>query len=511
MVLKKSNKKKTTKKSKSIFDHPRRFSFIQRTITASFIAIFTIILITVICFEWVPHCNEKTFFLPNIVSLLISLIAGTTIYFLFKKCSIKKSHFRIIIIVSFLILYLIQLLILYCSFFKTGWDVNYVQRLADEIAERGIYTTAGSDAYLTLYKNNVLIVAITAFIKGLPLIGENYLTLLAINALLVNIAGLITCLVIKELVSRKAGVLSIIITAPLLLLSPWIIIPYSDTFTIIIPILVFYIYIVTKKWWKYGLIVFLSILGYFIKPTSIIMLIAILIIEVSRYRWKKPSINKDFWLRTLAIVNGLLLAFLIKYVSYSYINYHQVENVTPASPTHYLAMGQNEETCGQYSQLDVDEMKNGPSFEIQKFCNRIANRSILKHSEFFIKKLLVNYDDGTFAWGSEGSFYREVPERNNPISGIITSFIYNDGEHNNWFNQLEQSIWLLVLFGCILMAKKHPSREESILELSLIGLFLFVMIFEARARYLFCFAPIFVVCATLGYQNLKAKLLAKFS
>lgn len=510
MVLKKNNKKKFTKNDKSIGNHSRHFSFIQRVITASFITISSIIIITIFCFEWVPHCNGKTFILPNIASLLISLIIGVIILFLFKKYSIKEKHFRIIVAISFLVLFLVQVLILYFTFFKTGWDARLVNELADQVVNQGTFTTAGSNPYLTRSSNNILIVSILALIKSLPFIGDNYLTILVINALLVNISGVLTCLTIKKLVSRKAGIVSIFIIAPLLLLSPWIIIPYSDTLTIAIPILLFFIYISTKKWWKYGLIVFFGLIGYFIKPTTTVMLIAILLIDFLSFRWHKPKINQTFWLRSLAIVNGVLLAFLIKYTSFSYINYHQVKDVTQTNIIHYLAMGQNDETCGQFSQLDYDEISYGTEFEMQKFCDRITNRPLEKQGIFFIKKLLINYDDGTFAWGNEGSFYYEVPERTNPVSKIITSFIYNDGEHNNWFSQLEQSIWLFVLFGCFFIAKKHPSREESILELSLIGLFLFVMVFEARARYLFCFAPIFVVCATLGYQNLKAKLLAKF-
>lgn len=495
-----TQQKRTTNK-------PKHFSVIQRVISVCFLVVFFVILITVICFNWPPHCSNKNFILPNIVALLISLLTGEIIYFIFKKISITKKAFRITIVAAFIILFILQLLVLYFSYFKTGWDAGLVDSIADQAAEEGTYTTAGINGYLTNFTNNVFIVSILAFIKSLPIVGGHYFTILAINALMVNLAGLFTCLTLKKLISRKAGIISIIVTTPLLFLSPWIIVPYTDTFSIIFPILVFYIYISSNKWWKYGLIFFFNLIGFFIKPITIIALIAILLIELFKYQPRKPKLDKDFWLRSLAIANGILFAFLIKYISFSYINYQPIKDVPQASYAYFMAMGQNEETCGQYSDIDYQELSKGPNHEWQKFCNRISNRSFVEHIKFFSRKLLVNFDDGTFAWSGEGTFYKEVPERNNPISKFITSFYYDNGDNYKIFEQLEQIIWLFILFGCVFVFGKKPKKEESTLQLSLIGLFLFVMLFEARARYLLCFAPMFIVCAMLGYHKLVNSIL----
>ena len=48
---------------------------------------------------------------------------------------------------------------------------------------------------------------------------------------------------------------------------------------------------------------------------------------------------------------------------------------------------------------------------------------------------------------------------------------------------------------------KRPDQkgdEMSVMLLSLIGVTLFVTLFEARARYLFPYAPIFIVSAVVG-------------
>ncbi len=482
---------------------PKKFSITQKIISISFLIVSITIIITILCFNWVPHATNKNYLIPNIASLFISLTIGIIFYFIFKKLSINNKTFRIIAIIAFILLYLIQLFILYFSYFKTGWDAGTVNNLADQVAKEGVYTTAGSNGYLTTFENNTLIVSILALIKSLPIIGGKYFIILAINALLVNLAGIFTCLTVKKLISNKAGLLSIFVTAPLIILSPWIIIPYSDTFTITIPILVFYIYIATDKWWKYGLIFFFSIIGYYIKPSAIIVLIAILLIKLLKHHHQTPrNINKDFWLRLLAISNGIICALLIKYISYSHINYQQIKTATPVNFTHYLAMGQNEENYGQFLATDYQECYHSHESDLEKFFNRFTNRSLIGQASFFLRKLLVNFDDGSFAWGGEGEFYKEIPKRDNPISNTITNFYYNDGVNNQIFLQTEQMLWIFVLFGCIFIYKKKLSLQESVLQLSLIGIFVFVMIFEARARYVFCFAPMFIVCAMLGYHNL---------
>ena len=63
---------------------------------------------------------------------------------------------------------------------------------------------------------------------------------------------------------------------------------------------------------------------------------------------------------------------------------------------------------------------------------------------------------------------------------------------------------------CIFAAKRkrkeagesYQENVENVIFLSLIGMTLFELIFEAKARYLFCYAPVFVLTAVLGMRNL---------
>jgi membrane protein YdbS with pleckstrin-like domain len=84
---------------------------------------------------------------------------------------------------------------------------------------------------------------------------------------------------------------------------------------------------------------------------------------------------------------------------------------------------------------------------------------------------------------------------------------------NTTFKQITQSLWLWVLIfslGFIIPVQYNNHSYfsiDNVIYLSIIGFVLYVMIFEARARYLFVFAPIFIVCAFIGFERIYHYLL----
>ena len=503
--MKKNNKK-------TILNPEKKKSLLTKVIPICFVIIFSIILIILLFFSWVQYCSAKNYFIPNIISLIISSIIAITIYYLFKKSSFSDRTFRIIIPIIFIVFFLLQIAMLYYAYFYSGWDVNNLKTLSDAVAETGSIANAENANYLSMYPNNNFLVAIFALIKSFPFLGGSHLFLLSINALLVNISCLFTCLIIKKLSSNKTALFSIFILTPLLIFSPWIIIPYSDTFAIFLPVLVFYIYLKEqKKWWDYLLMSICGTIGFFIKPTILIVLLSIIIIEIfSKNLKEKPLLTKTGFMHITAFISGIILAFFCKFAANTFIDFHQNESMAPVSFIHYLAMGQNEENCGIYLLQDVEEAKYGKLFELKKFINRIISRNPIESITFFTRKLLVDYNDGTFAWSTEGTFYYEIPARNCDISTSLTNYFYESGDYYRIFTQINQAIWIFTLVGCIFIIKIKQTKKILTLELSLIGLFFFVMLFEARARYLFCYVPFFIISSSLGYRQFKTILDAEF-
>ena len=128
-----------------------------------------------------------------------------------------------------------------------------------------------------------------------------------------------------------------------------------------------------------------------------------------------------------------------------------------------------------------------------------------------LRKEIVNYGDGTFAWGVEGGFFGDIPFwANNRISPLMHESLFPEGKLFMTVISCQQLIWITILAMCIFAAKtkkkdaveSHQENIENVIFLSLIVLTLFEFIFEARARYLFCYEPVFVLTAVLGARNL---------
>ena len=128
--------------------------------------------------------------------------------------------------------------------------------------------------------------------------------------------------------------------------------------------------------------------------------------------------------------------------------------------------------------------------------------------QHLIKKNLATYNDGTFAYGREGNFYASIPEENGSLDHTLRHIFYMGGTHYPILATIEHILWLFVLIGicfCIIPGTKEPYGENYI-ALALLGVSLFLLLFEGRARYLYQFSPLFVVLAAVGLKRASEKL-----
>ena len=173
-------------------------------------------------------------------------------------------------------------------------------------------------------------------------------------------------------------------------------------------------------------------------------------------------------------------------------------------------MGQNNDTLGAYSQSDVDDTINiGQKNDIYKFKDRLLNRSFKQQIVFFTKKTLLNFNDGSFCWGLDGTFFYKKTKPKNGFSRFLRQIYYGDGKYFDWFIQIQNYIWLTVLFFMPWIIKKENNKKEYVLMLSIIGLILFLTIFEPRTRYMYCYSNIYIIVAILGIYNLKELIASK--
>ena len=131
-------------------------------------------------------------------------------------------------------------------------------------------------------------------------------------------------------------------------------------------------------------------------------------------------------------------------------------------------------------------------------------------TKFLAKKAMTNFGNGTYAWGVEGVFYYEIPEEKIPtVSPFLRSCFYSYGENYPTFATFQQYLWLIILmgnFGIIFIIQDKKMRSDmAVPVLALIGLTMFEMIFEARARYLFNYSPLFILTAAIGWYAIFKK------
>ena len=119
---------------------------------------------------------------------------------------------------------------------------------------------------------------------------------------------------------------------------------------------------------------------------------------------------------------------------------------------------------------------------------------------------MTNYNDGTFAWSVEGGFYLTVLEAPNDSSAkILRDIYYYDGLYYKNYATCQQSIWITILFFILLAVKRIASTDKKdiyVIVLAIIGITLFLLLFEARARYLFLYSPYYILLAVVGIKNL---------
>ena len=492
--------------------------------------LWTLFLVLALHGVWTLR-GSKEFPLPNIVYLLIGGLLLTAVFCLNAKAGKKTEEFlgkraRVILPVSLILLLIWQLYACYGGFFLSGWDTSVIHQAVN--AERlGDYSQI-DHGYFSWFPNNMLLVwtfKVVAKVAGK--VGfDNWEYALVVFQCVIDVLTIwLVYRVSYDLTKSHRISFLIYFTAYLSVgISPWFIVAYSDATGFLLPMLIIRLHQLihragTKKSayvWS-GLLGLVSIAGYYLKPQLFICFIAIALTEI----WCLLGTRTKQCLLEFAKKASLCMAGVLLFVVF----YHKVVIPTlhfetnPNTTTgwqHYLMMGLNTETNGVYSLDDVLFTRSFPSNEernradLQEAKRRIKEMSVGGLIRHFSQKQIVNYGDGTFGWDNEGSFFAEEPEwADNALSPVIRSLIKPDGSGYNFFLSYKQIIWITMLFLMLFVfiyPEKEPFRNGNsalmVMTMSILGLTLFELLFEARARYLFCYAPVYAVLSGWGARNL---------
>lgn len=435
-----------------------------------------------------------------------------------KQLEIKLERRNFLLLA--LILFGIQLIVAWQIYFKTGWDCGQLVTMAQQVAFHN--ADIGDNVYFSLYPNNVLLVAVfAAILRFTRFLGfeADYFPLVIVGCFLVNAAGFFMMDCIKKVTDKLFIALSAWVIFMILAgLSPWISIPYSDTYSIIFPIFCVWLYVYKtekNKYWVWAVIGFCATIGSFVKPTVLLTLIAIFITEICKFiggteKSKIKNVIKSGSLFLMVMLVGIVLATGVNEVA-KYKLHCNLDKEKAVTPMHYLMMGLNYKTGGTYDQWDVNysaatptkAARNEKAFYEAKA--RVMQMGLSGTGRHFTRKLLTNFNDGVFAWGNEGEFYWNIPERKNGLAKVLRNYYYESGTLYPVFQLVGQTAWMLVLCcmaGLMIKSRKKATQLQGVTALSILAICCFVMLFEARARYLFLYIPLFILCGAMGFQRI---------
>lgn len=465
--------------------------------------------------------------LPNWVLFLAAFIGMGAVCFLLwlerdHTLSLKGNRIaNMVFVILFVCLYFVNVRITREIAFQLPWDIMVVRSLALEAAGG---EKIGYFYYLSIYSNNIPIVYILGKLckiaqkmAGYPYVAD--FIWMQVNCALFSIGGCFSCLLVKKLTRRIVpSALAFILYLALLASSPWKMAPYTDTYGMVFPVMCIYFYVSYRnskktagKYLYLTLSLAAGMLGGFVKPSIYLVVIAVVAVEVVR---AAAGNRKERIFLGAEILLILLFAFAQKeYKSYiiDEIGLDFNEELE-ADWQHYFMMGLNEENTGAYNSADAAvfgefqfSKADRQAACIERAAARLKERGLWGTIWFWLRKMTMVFNDGSFGWECEvwaNDYYHDL-SGNSAFTALMRDIFWPDSRYTGRYNTFCQLIWIFCMAGFmgIGFCKREEREQYVILAVAFLGIFLYQMFFEARARYLFVFSPLLLAVSVCGMSQ----------
>ncbi len=444
--------------------------------------------------------------------------------YLFRRFSVLGRlfgvHWRLILGIVTACLFLFQLWYAKQTYTEIGWDCSTVVLSA---------SPQGDPYYFLTYPNNILIgFLFRAANKAAEVfeISNVWAVCIGVNLLFLDAGIVFGALCCKKLLPLRGYYLAFGLLIAVVGLSPYLTVPYSDTMALPFPIAIFYFLLLYREQTTLGKRLVLALLlgmttlaGYLMKPTVVLVWIAwgIWLLLQKHRRPEKRAVVRALCV-ILAFVLGLGMVQgaqkLAKQTVLGEYNREELfyENEIPM--THFFMMGLHDEggLFGAYYGEDADTTRaiagkrEKMGYHLSVIRQRLADYGVFGFLKHLYQKYVWITTDGTFFYGGEGHFHRDIPKEETGLRGLLQNFTYCETPfYQQVYGQYLHALWAFLLLGNLWFAVSSFRRRgmgmEFVMQLSLFGLFLFLMLFEARSRYLFLYLPFFILLASQGLSQ----------
>lgn len=382
-----------------------------------------------------------------------------------------------------------------------GWDFGAVYQGAAEIADNGVFSE-NSNWYFTTYPNNVAVCLFLAVLfKMFGGLGS-YITLgVLLNIFLILLGITFLYILAEKLYGSKTAFLVLfcaVLFLPFYMHAP---IFYTDTFALPFVTGTFLAYQYRRKDSRWLLLTAAVLaVGYKVKGSLGVILIALLIHIWLHRETAAERLKKSLFL----LVPFLLLTGFLTVVPQKLPFFDASEKEKNEFPVeHWLAMGLVD--SGGYN-ADVYWMTaSTEGKEAKKEVDRQFIRETLE--EYGVSGMLDHLKKKIeFTWGDGVYFAPEKLKRDPVKQSALHSWVLYDGADYQKTYLYCSAVQILLLAGILLSVlcnflRKGEIGEIQAMQLAVFGLFLFLLIWETRSRYLVNFVPVFLLLGADGISG----------
>lgn len=528
-------------------------SFCKACVAALFLTIMLSTVVLVAASDSVDYFSRHQFILPHVCLAILGIALLLAISYFAVRFdelnNIVDKYCGLLVFLAQFSLFCIQVISAYEACFIGSWDSGGLFTAAWNITHdwsglpgapsgwNDYFTLEWLEQYSSMYPNNHFLLGLfcglLSFCSAAGISDPSICILLlcVLNSAIVLISAQLLFLFLREQYGSVCAVIGWLLYFILIGMSAWFLVPYSDSLALLFPTLVLWLssrLYSRRKPIRYAALfsIFLvSTIGYCLKPQCVFMLFAVLV--VVGMSWIRRLISMSPAMRlflsrivaTIVIsICGIGLGLLAKGAFVGPVESDlNIDTNASFSPAHFLMMGLNDVSDGGFY---ADDVWFSESFstnvernhaDMDRAFSRIREYGVWGMIDHLTKKQLVNWGDGSFAWGEEGGsagFY-SIIYRNE--SALYSDRIYGDisGVDSIYYaiyKCIIQIAWIAVLVGMLSIRLRNRTPYFWICMISILFLAIFELTFEARARYLYIYVPIMIALLVDNLWSRRAAL-----
>lgn len=412
----------------------------------------------------------------------------------------------------------------YFGSYSANWDPRVIRELAGLPVEGwGQWHVH----YFSRYPNNLVLLGVGDIAHWTDRIGLGYAPAFAlVAAISVAITAVALHRVVALVRGPRWGLLALVLLLLLVSVSPWMGVAYTDLIGLWGPVTAIWMFVAGSRRTGagYHLLMLASGVvlgfGYLLKAPAISGVVAAVVVLAMGFV-TRPGLRRRALGGIAAAVIGVLLGvFGIAAGVRAIVPLPPLEQDVTATPLTYLGAGLDQasyggfENYGGYSaQLDDDTWdmtSDDQNAYSREFIARIiAQRGVGGTVRFEVDKLLWNNGDGMFWAYAEGSDAKTHPRRSDPFARALMVVNHPTGSLYRARVTVTDIVWLSVMLGAgvglVVSARRRyvatgvgqtttASRAAAdgidLLIWTMVGIALFMLLFQGRSRYLFGHVPV---------------------